>query len=451
MRQVNTTCQKCGFNFQWCMGEGLEVPDCPECGFNPISSQRDSGVDKLLADLNSSDANTRNNAAVFLGQKGEKRACEPLLKIFKKERANVPPGVLVALGELKEERAIGLILELIPDSDLDSNAHMLGLGTKALAKIGTKEVLEVVMKNLRYLCVPWPIEVKEAIKAFIGIGSDAVPILLDGLTYYKNAGSCSVPVRKEIIWALGEIGGEQAISAIKPFLSDNNSELAQAAKEALVLLKGKPETQEEEILFLIQHGHFDAIKTMGQDAIKPVVKLLMSAASQKAKKDIAVLLDEMDWLPSNDVEKMEYLIAKQQLDTLAAMGTCAKEVMVNAMNDDDYEGRLQIPEALIKLNDPGIFDVLLKAFKQGNCWDLSRAAAKALGLLGDKRAIEHLTKDLKTAWVDEQLGCECAHALGELSDRSSIEILEYVANKEGQYDSLRDAALKAIEKIEKAQ
>ena len=119
------------------MDAGRQMPDCPSCKYNPIADQQDSEVNKLLADLRSSDANIRNNAAVFLGQRGEKRAADPLFEIFRKERAKVPAGVLMALGDLKEERAIDLILELMPDSDLEPNAHMLGWGTKALAKIGT--------------------------------------------------------------------------------------------------------------------------------------------------------------------------------------------------------------------------------------------------------------------------------------------------------------------------
>ncbi|HBG60742.1 MAG TPA: hypothetical protein DDX37_02705 [Candidatus Omnitrophica bacterium] len=450
MSQVNTACKKCGFHFQWLMGDGKKMPDCPRCGFNAVGEQRDSGAEQLLLDLESPDQNKRNNAAVFLGERGEVRAVEPLLKIFKDEKENTPPGVLLALGDLKVEQAVGLIIGLMPDSDLDPKAHMLGLGTKTLAKIGTKEVLPTVLKNLRYLCVPWPSEVREAIKAFVAVGAEAMPLLIEGLELYKNAGSCSVVVRKEIIWALGEIGEKEAVRTIKAFLSDKNFQLAEAAKDALELLKWEPETDEDKVLYLIHQGDHPAIKAMGKDAIKPLVSMLMSGVSRKIKKDIANLLEELSWQPAGTEEKLEFLIAAGKFDKLAEIGACAKDAIVNAMMDDDFEDRLKMPEALVKIDDPGIYDVLLHAFKQVHCWELSRAAAKALGKLGDKRAIDHFIKDLKTSWIDEQLGCECANALGELSDISSIETLIAVSKKDGQYESLRDAALKAVEKIKKA-
>lgn len=449
MSQVITTCKKCGLAFKWFMEAGAEMPDCPQCGSNPIKEHRDSGVEQLLADLEGSDAGKRNNAAVFLGERGERRAIEPLLKIFREERANVPAGVLNALGDLKEERAIDLILELMPDSDLDSNAHMLGMGTKALAKIGTKRVLNTVMKNLRYLCVPWPVEVKEALKAFVEVGEDAILVLLEGLDIYRKAGSCSVPVRKEIIWALGEIGDKRLIENVKPFLSDKNSQLAQAAKDALVMLEWQPSTDDEEVLFLVEQCKIDELKAKGKNAIRPLARMLMSGISRKTKQKIANLLSEMSWEPSTIDERIAILIARGDLKELAKLGPCAKDAMVNAMMDDDYEDSLKIPEALIELNDPGIYDVILHAFKQVHCSELSLAAAKALGLLGDKRAAEHLVKDLKTSWADEELRCACANALGDMLDQSSLGVLEAVAAEEHQDERVKASAQAAIEKIKK--
>ena len=212
------------------MVQGQQIPDCPGCGYNPIRTQQDSEVDQLLTDLQSSDANIRNNAAVFLGQRGEKKAAEPLFEILRQEGAKAPVGVLMALGDLKEERAVDLLLKLMPDSDLEPNAHMLGWGTRALAKIGNEKALKGILRTLRYVHEE---NLREVIKSYIELGKKAVPILIEGLNRWNGKFPIHIRIRKELIWALGEIGDQRASGPLKDMLQDMDKKVVVAAKTAL--------------------------------------------------------------------------------------------------------------------------------------------------------------------------------------------------------------------------
>lgn len=443
MPQVTTTCQKCGFAFSWFMGGAAEMPDCPQCGFNPISSQCDSGIDKLLKDLQSSDVNVRNNAAVFLGQKGEQRAIEPLLKMLEKEGSKVPVGVLGALGDLKVEKAIPMIVALMPENDRGPNPHMLGWGTRAIAQIGTEEALKVLVKNFRWIL---PRDLNEVVVPFIKLGDTAVLYFKEALEKYKDNWFAHNDIRKEIMWVLGRIGGSAAVELLKKHLKDKSSLVLSAAKDALLSLKWEPATEEEEILFAVAKGNTDEIKSRGQSVFKALVSVLMSDISRRSKKNIATLLEEMSWSPANDREKIEVAIAKGEIEELSELGPCAKDAMVNAMMDKSYDDRMKIPEVLVRIDAPGIYDLLLRAFKEDS---LSQAAAKALGLLGDKRAVASLAEHLNSFWVDEDERCVYANALGDILDPSALGALEEASK--GGSGKLEVAALSAVSKIKKAQ
>ena len=161
-----------------------------------LAGRRDADSHQLLIGaLNDNDAKVRLYAIKALGDTGDKKATEPLLRLFgggEDETAYV--ALLEALGSIKDERAVGALLRLLKHR----NALVASKAAESLGKIGNKGVVPVLVNVARK--------------------------------------STMTSVRYSAVFALGELGDAEPVDMLLEFLKQEDASLRYAAAHSLAMI-----------------------------------------------------------------------------------------------------------------------------------------------------------------------------------------------------------------------
>lgn len=114
----------------------------------------------------------------------------------------------------------------------------------------------------------------------------------------------------------------------------------------------------------------------------------------------------------------------------------AIEPLMRALSDSDRDVRKEAARVLGEIGDQRVVEPLIKALSDSN-WDVHIEAAKALGKIKDQRAVEPLIKALNSVAAVE--------ALGEIGDQRAVESLIKALNSDN--DHFRRRVATALEKI----
>ena len=178
-------------------------------GENIFASEDPVSFEQLIEELEHPDLNRCWDAVNALGASGDERAVSPLMTALEKDmkqHKGVSMAIIPALGQLKDERAVPLLIKALNNLDEDwlgreAAARALGdigatkavpcliraawlpetrnAAIEALAVIGDPRAVDVLLSTLSEPEIP---EVRAAaIAGLIHIGQPAVPALIDKL------------------------------------------------------------------------------------------------------------------------------------------------------------------------------------------------------------------------------------------------------------------------------
>jgi len=134
-----------------------------------------------------------------------------------------------------------------------------------------------------------------------------------------------------------------------------------------------------------------AVETLikiGKTATDLLIKFLADEDWQ-VRKSAAKVLQEIDYKPSNENEKIIFYIAKLDWDELVKIGEPAIEPLIICLKDKECQVRKSAIECLGKINAKQAVDPLIECLKDENM-EVCTAAIESLGKIGDKKAIEPL-------------------------------------------------------------
>jgi HEAT repeat protein len=369
----------------------------------------------------------RNNklcciVAEVLGQTGDPRAIEPLMKLFEGKWAELhwcAATALAKIGEpafervlelLKEEdgvlrscaaqtlrwmgnkRAVGPLIEALKDKE----GYVRSDAALALGEIGDKRAIEPLIENLKD--ENW--NVRESAAVALGDIRDkrAIMPLISILT------DEDVEVREAAVLALGDIGGGDAVEAIIGKLKDDDHCVRSSAARALGNI-GNQKALEPLIDILKNDQHwsprYNAAEALGKIGDKKAVAPLIEALKDKGvsvSRHAAIALGEI-----GDKRALKPLVeALKDGNAFAAeaLGDIGDKSVVqalgNLMKEDKQEiVRLGVAAGLAKLvGDQYAFNMLLEGLNSE--WWISRQySAQALGRLRDSRATQYLINALQ--------------------------------------------------------
>jgi len=349
-----------------------------------------------------------------LGESGDARAVEPLTHVlgYKESIAGCEirrdpaerRGAAEALGKLGDARAIEPLVEALghPEADVGCAAvdALVGLCADTRA-------IEPVIKALGrwgWYCRLCAVEV---------LGKLGDLRTVEPLVHALGDGGTEV--RRAAALALGKLGDARAVEPLIKALGDAEGSVRRVAAEALAAL-GQPVWQE------LVTGEAEDIARLGASGGPRAVEALIKALGcchEDARRAAAEALGKL-----GDPRAVEPLIKalgychpgvqSAAADALASLGDArAVEPLIKALGDAEGNVRRVAAAALAALGQPawqelvrgeaediarvgasgspGAFEPLINALRGGDA-HARRAAAEALGRLGDRRAIKPLTQ-----------------------------------------------------------
>ena len=258
-------------------------------------------------------------------------------------------------------------------------------------------------------------------------GPEAVRALIAALTDEHPR------LRAEIAHMLGRIKDRTAGVSLVGLLKDSEASVREAAAEAIRHVADGA-TLAELVRLLEDPTHRDtAAAVLGRlkdpGALEPLVAMLKSpdpTARLLAAKALDQLADPrsadawIEAMASPDLRE----IAARSLKRISELRERIAEILDRLRESEDTvaleEARIGVSMDLIGLGRPAVSG-LLEALEDG-LWVVREAAAQALGLIGDLRAVEPL---LRKAKADRDMGVResCIKALGEFGDARSVDVL----------------------------
>jgi HEAT repeat protein len=224
-------------------------------------------------------------------------------------------------------------------------------------------------------------------------------------------------VRRAAVEALDKLGDDRAVKPLAALLADKDSNLRSTVEGTLVKFKAV-DTLIEALKSSDANARERAASALGKledkQATRPLIALLSDRES-RVRQSAAEALGKL-----GDKEAVEPLIAlladretnvrRAAVEALDKLGDDrAVKPLAALLADKDSNLRSTAREALVKLE---AVDVLIEALKQSN--PVARIeAARALGRLGDRKAIEPLNNLLQTE-TDESVKSAVKDALKQL-------------------------------------
>lgn len=317
---------------------GILVPTggkCQDTAANkPANSPLDGAeLDRLLRDLENPDRpNIRERAARALGELGDARAVEPLLKAVKYSVDRYfQEAVCRALGQLKDPRAVDFLIGMLRDPDL----HVRLAAVEALGQIKDRRA--------------------------------AAPLL-------RSLDKPDWSEREAAVLALGKIGDTRAMESLLELLRENDTRLSDAASVALagmggavvpplLLLLKDPDTE-------IRHRGVSVFTRLkDESALSPLILALEDPGSWEFRQGAALSL--MNW-----------------------GGSQAVEPLIKALKDPQPEVRDSAALTLGSLGDSRAIPSLFEALQDSNQVVRIRAAF-SLAILGDARGTAALLETVR--------------------------------------------------------
>ena len=186
----------------------------------------EKAVDALSRLLSDQDSNVRYSAARALVKIGGEKAVDVLMQALSDQDSNVRERAAWALRQIGGEKAVDVLMQALSDQ----NSNVRGRAAEALGQIGNEKAVDALSRLLS----DQDLYVREhAAVALVQIGNaTAVDVLIQILDQDTFGGIRRSPVSKAVA-ALGQLGGEKAMVALFPRLSDIHPRRRNESAEAL--------------------------------------------------------------------------------------------------------------------------------------------------------------------------------------------------------------------------
>jgi HEAT repeat protein len=367
-------------------------------------------VDALLPSLASETDEISNAAIDALSQIGVP-AVEPLIAALKDPKAQVRERAAEALGRIGDARAVEPLITCLKNPGLDQPAADGQDMSNSDESDDQKKAHAEENAQVR----------QKASEALGKLGKPAVEPLLACLDEKDPSVRCLAAT------ALGQTHDARAVA---PLIAH------------LVELSGKDVTDEENSAGVNVHDSLrDALANLGEPAIKPLLECLKDK-DVHVQEDAADVLGQLHYLPSDTEGKAAFFILLQSWDKLVELGAPAVAPLLGCLKDEDYNRRQGAARALGELGDKRAVDPLIACLQDDNA-DVKKNATKSLGELGDKRAVAPLIDVFKNE--DTEIKTSAAEALDSLGDSAAVAPLTAALTDTDA--GLRQACAQALDKL----
>ncbi len=191
----------------------------------------------------------REKALAALGNIRDVKAVEPLINALQNSNHSVQMQAADCLGKIGDPKAVGPLITLLKDKPF-YYAYIYEIIIRSLGLIGDRAAVESLIEAYDF---DWDVKNSKD-RSSIGLK-------------FNNSG-----IKKAVVVALGNLGGEQAIKKLTTVLrSKEDIDLRREAANSLYKLDWLPEENEFGAEYLILIKAWDRLILMGDTAINPLI------------------------------------------------------------------------------------------------------------------------------------------------------------------------------------
>jgi HEAT repeat protein len=305
-----------------------------------------------------------------------------LIKLVKAGKHKYLKVAICALGELKAEQAIGLLVDL---ASKHSSPTIRSASIRALGEIGSEEAVETLI----YVMLKDAATRLDSVEALAKIQD---PRVFKPMKLLLEDESVDQEVREKIIEAFVGIGNAAAAGVIVGVLGDPD-------------ITTKAST---------------ALKELGKVAVEPLVDALQSCGKE-LRREIVILLDKI-----GDSQAVSALV----------------KILKNRNEDGELRG--DAAEALGRIGDYAATPVLINMVTEDEEYGLRCRSVISLGNLGDSKAEAVLLGIVQNKENPVRIRGLAVEALGKVGDQKTAEPLLAVLRDEREESWVKDNAIWAI-------
>jgi HEAT repeat protein len=350
------------------------------------------------------DTGIRDQAIEALGELGGRTATEPLLFLLEKEHCGCEPLVISALGKIKDERAVPVLIDRVRGQGATSSPAELS----ALEHIGPPAVeplLEVMRENAQ--------DVKQSLRLIEVLERSGGERAAAGL---RNLISPRYPsLISHLADVLERLGDKDAVPHLVSALKAAPAETWCAPVVKVLQRMGwQPDDHSEEAAVLLSHRNWDHLAGMGEAAVDILIPLLHKGPAEEKLKAAETLGRIKD---DRAVEPLAALLGSRRHEIAAAAARALGDIgsalaveplLQNGVESESASVRAETEKALISIGDTAV-GPLLEQLNSSNPGE-RKAAVRILGEIGDERALQPLV----SARDDTSLQPELQEALEKL-------------------------------------
>ena len=359
-------------------------------------------VEPLIHLLEDKSLYTRQKAANILGKLADKRAVNPLITLLgnrqvderrKKGEDLVRAEAAAALGNIGDERALGPLREAIEEDML-----LVGLRAAAsLVKLGDREALKILHNIL------------------VSYNDPSEPSITSSVQFI-------------IVCDLGELKDSKSLAYLECFLR-RQSDIPAADKK-------------------LNEEQSNARREAGRSIEKITTYLLNIPEDSRSRGD-----ESEDGIKERDLSMYSKLLTHQdesvRVDAVAALAEIGEPVvnlLLEALSNDSPDVRRDAAISLGIVKSESAVEPLIKIFQTDANNVVRKAAAEALGNVGDARALAPLREALalEDRFLIVKIGA--ATALGQLGEAGMVDLL-YSLSSSADIPSVRVVIAKAFEEL----
>lgn len=295
----------------------------------------------------------------------------PLIEFLNGEDADLRMQAALALGEQRDARAVPELIRALEDEDVNVRYHAV----EALGKLRAAEAADALasVAETRDFFLAFP-----ALDALKQIGDARVvqrvlPLLEDEL------------LREAAVELLGELGDEESVAPLAGLLNTTDAP-ARAAARALASLHDRYEKL---------YGEGSYIADLSRAGINPTgAQNLLEALGVTEGGDLRQLALVVGWLEGAAVERaLTRLLGKsgargEVLEALVRHGPGVTELLIEQLGSEELEVRKAAAVALGRIGDARAVPALVELLEEDT--EVVIAVADALAKIGDPRAFESL-------------------------------------------------------------
>jgi HEAT repeat protein len=204
-------------------------------------------------------------------------------------------------------------------------------------------------------------------------------------------------VRGNATWALGQVGDGRAVEPLIAVLKNGEGHSRWMAAAALGQIRDARAVEPLIATLDDKYANRAAAEALGKIGGARAVEALIAALTHSewyVRKAAAEALDETGWRPDRGGVGAAYWVAKQHWDECVAIGGPAVELLIAVFADENVAVRKAAAQALGRIGDARALEPLLAALQDPDPAERG-CAAEALGRIGNARAVGWLIAALK--------------------------------------------------------